>query len=641
MSKLFTFWFPNQSYQSFWFDGTKDDEIHTLFYKDLQTAENTKIETILLQDLTQQFDYLILFDQITRNTARITKENEFRNDDKALCIARNLFDRNFDSIIPFLQRIFMLLPFRHTYKLINLDFVISKLNTYHASLQQNENTLSVYTRFYIATLKNYSNLNCTDNINIILPTQTCTLKQDNTIHDDICTQYTSEMQNTTQIAILKNNKLYNNIIKYCKTYRIKKVGVSLSGGVDSMVLLYLLQQMVLQHEIEDVVAIHINYNFSKTSTTEATFLANFCDNLNIKFVLRNITHFNAIVDTKIDISRDIVEEETKTIRFNTYKYAIQKYNLDGICLGHHKDDLIENVFMNMSNGKNILDLFVMKEYIMNQNIVILRPMLEHHKTDIYEIAHKFNILYFKDTTPEWSFRGTMRNKIFPQITNFSDAILANFHRMGQQSKEWGDFIQNKIIGPILEKSKKYKHGFSLNVDICNDTNPVSFWEVLLSGLFHKNGKSTTSQKNLKKFTEWTAHHADTMFRLSNGYISFVCDNTIYFMEIAFYETLRSELKDLKFDLVLKNDANMNIKMSLWNIAVSKQCDTEMQNIINYENILNGCYEYCVSVTENFSVGVYEKNKLFRNVSLLSHLIPKISETKNKCATKLYIKCCDT
>jgi hypothetical protein len=72
---------------------------------------------------------------------------------------------------------------------------------------------------------------------------------------------------------LEKNKLYQSVLTYCRKYRIKRLGVSLSGGVDSMVLLFLLQQMVLRGDLEIVVAIHVDYNWRKESNQEAVVLA--------------------------------------------------------------------------------------------------------------------------------------------------------------------------------------------------------------------------------------------------------------------------------------------------------------------------------------------------------------------------------
>lgn len=640
MNDFLAFWFPitngGLKFQSFWFDESRDKEIYDKFYSDLQKAEKLNIDHILNLSNDEKYYYLILFDQITRNTSRITHEDPYRNDSRALKIAENLLSLNYDSIIFFIKRIFILLPLRHSETIKNLDFVISRLNTYHSSLLENEK--ADYQRFYIATLKNYTN--CKENISIIKP-EPQDIIYNHLIHDSNCQTYTEKISNNIVINLNKNS-LYQSILNYCRKYKINKVGVSLSGGVDSMVLLFILRQLVLNKEIHNVVAIHIDYHWRKESTQEAQYLVQFCNYLGIDIVLRNIIHFNSEVDTKIDIAREIVENETKMIRFNTYKFAIEKYNLEGICLGHHKDDLIENVFMNMSKGKNILDLFVTEEYTIQHDVYILRPMLEHHKEDIFEIAHANSIIYFKDTTPDWSFRGTMRKKIFPVMMNFDPLILNNLHRMGKQSAEWEKFIKNKIMRPILNSSRKYKNGLSFDMNIDYFDLPFSFWSELLANFFHSHGINMITQKNIVSFISWLERNNENeKLGLSNGYLVFTKKKRFYFIKTELFEKLKNELENIKFQINLEDFENkMILKMSMWNVEIKKSNTIEKSDIIisqeseklgemselrmTYENILDGIFEYHVIVKDKFIIGLREKNKIFCDITLLTHLIPKIN-----------------
>lgn len=533
MQSLLDFWFPTQFHQAFWFDGSKDKEIYDLFSKNLQDAEILDISFILSQDLETQYCYLILFDQITRNIARFENSNEYRNDTNALIIAQNLIVNNYDLEMSFLRRIFILLPLRHTNNIKYLDFVIEKLNSYFATLQDCEK--KDYQKFYIASLKSYTK--CNDNIQI----QTNSSKQpiyDEEIHDDNCKNYT-QIVNLSQNNNI-NTPLCQSIIKYCKKYKLKNIGVSLSGGVDSMVLLFLLKQMEINSYIQKVIAIHVDYNWRKESNKEASFLLDFCSQIDVDFVLRDVKHYNETVDKHIFIEREEVEDETKNIRFNTYKFAIEKYNLDGVCLGHHKGDLIENVFMNLSKGKNILNLFVTEEFSLQYNVNILRPMLAHNKCDIFDIAHSNNILYFKDTTPDWSFRGTMRRKIFPTMENFDSMILNNFYKIGQQSQEWGRFI-NKIIQPILKNSQEYNFGYGLEINFDMNDNPIAFWSEIFVNFFHSRGIKMITQKNLKAFYDWINLNNNSLFRLSNGFVCCKKETKLYFVRTELYERERLKL----------------------------------------------------------------------------------------------------
>ena len=69
----------------------------------------------------------------------------------------------------------------------------------------------------------------------------------------------------------------------------------------------------------------------------------------------------------------------------------------------------------MLNGNHLLDLGKMKYEANISDVLIVRPFLKINKLNIYDIASKYKIPFFKDTTPEWSNRGAIRNNIFPSI----------------------------------------------------------------------------------------------------------------------------------------------------------------------------------------------------------------------------------
>ena len=157
MESLLNFWFPELKYQSFWFDGSKDQEIYEKFNQELIIAEQLTFDDIAQLSNTQKMYYLILYDQITRNIARIDKSNPYRNDDKALKLSYDLLEKKYDDSLPFLYKIFILLPLRHNGSLVNLKYVLQKLDSYHQNLKDEEK--NDYKKFYLATLQNFSQNN--------------------------------------------------------------------------------------------------------------------------------------------------------------------------------------------------------------------------------------------------------------------------------------------------------------------------------------------------------------------------------------------------------------------------------------------------------------------------------------------------
>ena len=71
--------------------------------------------------------------------------------------------------------------------------------------------------------------------------------------------------------------------EYCLKKKCRCYIVSLSGGVDSMVIASILHMLKFE-----VICVHINYNNRPESLAEAKFLQQWCAHNKIRFVLKNI-----------------------------------------------------------------------------------------------------------------------------------------------------------------------------------------------------------------------------------------------------------------------------------------------------------------------------------------------------------------
>ena len=298
---------------------------------------------------------------------------------------------------------------------------------------------------------------------------------------------------------LKVNGLEN-----CKTFI-----VSLSGGVDSMVLLSILIKINIErikNKLSEfkLIALHINYNLRSESIYEKTFLEKFCKKWNIIFHNKEINVNNSLlnnnrtsitVDGKV-LKRQKFEELTKEIRFEFYRNICKKYDGYGVFLGHHMDDIIENIFTNSLKGHNIMDLEVIKSISNNKGIKILRPFLELNKQDILKYASDFKIPYFKDTTPKWSRRGKMRNEIFPLLDSvFNQSWRNKLKEIGEQSNNWNQTIDKVIIKPWMDTVVFSKTSFTLEIKFINDLN---LWLYFLPILFHKIGSNSIKKRSITK-----------------------------------------------------------------------------------------------------------------------------------------------
>ena len=200
----------------------------------------------------------------------------------------------------------------------------------------------------------------------------------------------------------------NNISKYIPDYSGKKVLLMLSGGVDSMVCMHVLMQIPdLQYSV-----CHINYkNRDEDSDDEETFIQKWCMYHGIQLFVKSFPEIQRTPCMSHGL-RNVYETYTKNAKMEFTK------QFDYVILGHNKDDITENILTNILK-KHKLGKHLTGMSILSNDCNTFRPMLNISKTDIFEYAHSFKIPYFKNSTPEWSQRGKIRDGVIPAINTWN------------------------------------------------------------------------------------------------------------------------------------------------------------------------------------------------------------------------------
>lgn len=317
--------------------------------------------------------------------------------------------------------------------------------------------------------------------------------------------------------------------EYCQSHSIYSTGaiVSLSGGVDSMVILAILIYLQKIYKFPIFTA-SIDYGLREESEDESEFLIKYTKMFGIKSY---VSYIEGISRKKEDsCSRSEFEEESRFLRFNTYRKIIDENKLTsncGIFVGHHQDDTIENIFTNSMKGGNLLDLEVMKSESKIHGVKIYRPFLGFRKSVIYEFAHKYDVPYFLDTTPKWSRRGKMRNEIFPLLDSVFGIDWRNkLKLLGDQSNEWNDYFSKYVIDPWMEDITIGSRGIIIPI---KKQPKLIYSHVLLKSL-HKSGESMIRRTSIDKIMELiTKKQSDKVITLDGTRMATLIKNNDYLM----------------------------------------------------------------------------------------------------------------
>ena len=198
------------------------------------------------------------------------------------------------------------------------------------------------------------------------------------------------------------NKTYNKIIGQLNKKKISKIynefasslnvkdnlAVAVSGGPDSLALAYLAKCYALKNKIK----IHyfiVNHKLRSESSVEAK---------NVKKILKKIDINCEILDWNGKKPSKNIQAIARDKRYSLLVNECKKYNIKYLLLGHHLNDLYENFLIRIVRGSGLNGLisFNKNTKFRDQNINILRPLLDIEKKDLIYISKVIFNFFIKD-----------------------------------------------------------------------------------------------------------------------------------------------------------------------------------------------------------------------------------------------------
>lgn len=218
-----------------------------------------------------------------------------------------------------------------------------------------------------------------------------------------------------------------------------KIVVGLSGGKDSIALLYALSH--LQQFYPDSFSVHavtVDMGFSEYDTTP---LQNLCACLQVPFTK---------ISTKIG---SIVFEERKEknpcalcakLRRGALLNAAQELGCNKIAYGHHKDDIIETMLLSLFFEGHFYS-FGPYTYFPDREIAVIRPLVYVSENEIIGFMNKQNLISIKNPCP--ADKNTKREEMKQLLKELN-------HRYPGIKKRLFSAIQNGDIDDWNRKIKR-------------------------------------------------------------------------------------------------------------------------------------------------------------------------------------------
>ena len=200
--------------------------------------------------------------------------------------------------------------------------------------------------------------------------------------------------------------------------------VALSGGADSLALLLCLKE--LGYCVE---AVHCNFHLrGEESLRDEQFCEELCQRENIPL---HKVHFDT--QAYADLHKVSIEMAARELRYRYFFQLKEALGADGVCVGHHKEDSVETILINLVRGTGLSGLMGIRP----RNQDVIRPLLCVTRQEIEDYLRQQAVSFVTDSTNliDDVVRNKIRLNVLPQLSEINpsvtDAILTTANHLSE------------------------------------------------------------------------------------------------------------------------------------------------------------------------------------------------------------------
>ena len=228
-------------------------------------------------------------------------------------------------------------------------------------------------------------------------------------------------------------KVYDYIQKHRMIHANDKVAVGVSGGADSLCLLFLLKDYQRKNPF-DMTVIHVEHGIrGEESLEDAAYVEELCKK-------ENLTYRCVKVDAPAVAKKDglTLEEGARKARYEAFEQICMEIGADCLALAHNQNDQAETMLFQMARGSGLAGAGGIRpvrkvriggstqcedceetadQVCQKEMFTIIRPLLDCSRTEIEEYLKESGIVWRNDSTNQdvTYTRNSVRHVILPQL----------------------------------------------------------------------------------------------------------------------------------------------------------------------------------------------------------------------------------
>lgn len=238
-------------------------------------------------------------------------------------------------------------------------------------------------------------------------------------------------------------KLKKHIVENFQFLENKMLVLATSGGLDSMVMAHLFQQLGF-----DIALAHCNFQLrGLESFGDQTFVQEYAATNEIPLFITQFDTEAFAKDYKLS-----TQLAARDLRYNWFYELLETENYDYILTAHHADDNLETFLINLSRGTGLEGLVGIPE----QNDKIIRPLLLFSRQEIANYAAENTIQWREDSSnaSDKYLRNKIRHDLVPLFKELNPQFIASFQKTQSYLQDAQTMLEDAAIMVYQQVAKK-------------------------------------------------------------------------------------------------------------------------------------------------------------------------------------------
>ena len=265
----------------------------------------------------------------------------------------------------------------------------------------------------------------------------------------------------TPLSLLRGKGLVKRVAAALRKHRLegKKLLVAVSGGPDSLALLYSLYLLRGEYGLT-LCGAHLNHKLrGAESEADAEFVGDTFEGLGIPFTVDGVDVAAYRREHRLSL-----EDAARRVRYSFLADAAARYGADAIALGHTADDQAETVLMHIIRGSGLDGLRGMqtldRRTIGGRRVALFRPLLNVSRAETGAYCRALCLsprIDPSNSSPEF-LRNRIRMELVPLLEQMNPSARDALARLARNATQDSDYIRERADAVWRETARQAEDG---------------------------------------------------------------------------------------------------------------------------------------------------------------------------------------